>query len=164
MEILGCKRPGKEPIVEEPQQDGAVTTDSNDSFEDSDVERARSMNPNQRYMGKGSASSDSEEMTHMRDQVEDGVMNSDYTIEELLSLSESLFDGEFQGDGDDGSDSEGGATVNKTVVNNVRRRRKKFLGFILVSNPKHLVFEKHMLFTSAKQFKEAITEYVAKGG
>ncbi|XP_075675243.1 uncharacterized protein LOC142644540 [Castanea sativa] len=32
VETLGCKRPGKEPIVEEPQQDGAVTTDSNDSL------------------------------------------------------------------------------------------------------------------------------------
>ena len=164
VEILGCRRPGKEPIVEEPQQDGVVTTNSNDGFEDRDVEKARSMNPNQRYVGKGSASSDSEEMMHMYDQMEDGVMNSDYTIEELLSLNESLFDGEFQGDGDDGSDSKGGATVNKTVVNNVRRRRKKFLGFILVSNPKHLVFEKHMLFTLVKQFKEAIIEYVVKGG
>ena len=147
MEILGCRRLGKEPIVEEPQQDGAVTTDSNDSFEDSDVEGARSMNPNYRYVGEDSASSDSEEMMHMRDQMGDGVMNSDYTIEELLSLSESLSDGEFQGDGDDGSDSEGGVTVNKTVVNNFRRRRKKFLVFKLVSNPKHLVFEKHILFT-----------------
>ena len=36
--------------------------------------------------------------------------------------------------------------------------------FRLVSNPKHLVFEKDMLFTSAKQFKDAITEYAVKGG
>nr|POE55881.1 hypothetical protein CFP56_66002 [Quercus suber] len=71
VEILECKRPGKEPIVEEPivegpQQDGAVTTDSNDSFEDSDVEGARSMNPNQRYVGENSASSDSEDLTCVR--------------------------------------------------------------------------------------------------
>jgi len=36
--------------------------------------------------------------------------------------------------------------------------------FRLMSNPNDLVFEKHVLFTSTKQFKEAITEYVVKGG
>ncbi|KAL0009035.1 hypothetical protein SO802_010537 [Lithocarpus litseifolius] len=167
VEILECRRPGKEPIVEEPiveepQQDGAITTDSNDSSEDSDVEGARSMNPNQRYRGQDSASSDSEELMHMRDQMGDGVMNSDYTTEELLSLSESSSDGGFQVDGI--YDSESDATVNETVVDNVRRRRKTFPVFRPVSNPDDLVFEKHMLFTSAKQFKEAITEYAVKGG
>ena len=100
MEILECRRPGKEPIaeepiVEEPQQDGAVTTDSNDSSKDSDVEGARSINPNQRYVGEDSVSNDSEELMHMRDQMGDGVMNSNYTTKELLSLSESSFDGGF---------------------------------------------------------------------
>ena len=33
-----------------------------------------------------------------------------------------------------------------------------------MSNPDDLVFEKHMLFTSAKQFKEAIIEYAVKCG
>ena len=46
---------------------GAVTTDSNGSSEDSDVEGARSMNPNRRYMGEDSASSDSDVMMHMHD-------------------------------------------------------------------------------------------------
>ena len=46
VEILGCRRPGKEPVVEEPQGDGAVTTDSNDSFSDVEMEGAREMNPN----------------------------------------------------------------------------------------------------------------------
>nr|POF00114.1 hypothetical protein CFP56_15968 [Quercus suber] len=162
VEILECRKPGKEPIVEEPQQDGVVTTDSNDSSEDSDVEGARSMNPNQRNVGEDSASSDSEDLMHMREQIGDGVMNSDYTTEELLSLSESSSDGGFQGDGI--YDSESDATVNKTVVDNVRRKRKTFPMFRPVSNPDDLVFEKHMLFTSAKQLKEAITEYAVKGG
>nr|POE50522.1 beta-galactosidase 6 [Quercus suber] len=162
VEILECRRPGKEPIVEEPQQDGAVTTDSNDSSEDSDVEGARSMNPNQRNVGEDSASSDSEDLMHMREQIGDGVMNSDYTTEELLSLSESSSDGGFQGDGI--YDNESDATVNETVVDNVKRKRNTFPVFRLVSNPDDLVFEKHMLFTSAKQFKEAITEYAVKGG
>nr|POE53067.1 hypothetical protein CFP56_06920 [Quercus suber] len=164
MEILGCRRLGKEPIVEEPQQDRAITTNSNDSFKDNNVEGVRSMNPNQRYVGEDSASSDSEELMHMCDQMGDGVMNSDYTTEELLSLSESSSDGEFHGDVDDGSESEDGATINETVVNNVRRRRKKFLVLKPVSNPEHYVFGKHMLFTSAKLFKAVITKYTVKGG
>ena len=166
MEILEFRRPGKEliveePIVEEPQQDGAVTTDNNDSSKDSDVEGARSINPKQRYMGEDSVSNDSEELMHMCDQMGDGVMNSNYTTKELLSLSESSFDGGFQGDGI--YDSESDATINETVMDNVRRRRKTFPVFRPVSNPNDLVFEKHRLFTSAKQFMEAITEYAVKG-
>ena len=115
-------------------------------------------------MGEDSASSDNDVVMHMHGQMRDGVMNSDYTTEELLRLSESSSNGEVQGDGDDGSDSEGGAIVNERVMNNVKRRRKKFPVFRLVSNPEHLVFEKYMLFTSAKQFKDAITEYAVKGG
>ena len=49
VKVFGCKRPGKELVVKEPQEDGAVTTDNNDSDEDSDVEEARQMNPSQRY-------------------------------------------------------------------------------------------------------------------
>ena len=112
-------------------------------------------------MGEDSASSDSEELMHMCEQIWDGVMNFDYTTEELLSLSESSSDGGFQGD--EIYDSESDDTVNETVVDNVRRRRKTFPVFRPVSNPDDLVFEKHMLFTSAKQFNEAITEYVVKG-
>ncbi|KAF3970190.1 hypothetical protein CMV_006092 [Castanea mollissima] len=151
---------GADGRVEEPQQDGAVTIDSNDNSGDNDVEGARSMN--QRYVGEDSASSDSDAVMHMHDQMGDGEMNSDYTTKELLSLSESSSDGEFHGDGDDGSDSKGGATVNERVVKNVRRR-KKFLVFKPVSNPEHMVFEKYMLFTSSKQFKDAITKYAVKG-
>jgi len=82
----------------------------------------------------------------------------------VLSLTESSFNSEVQGDGDGDNGSKGGATINERVVNNVRRRRKKFSMFRPVSNTEHLVFEKDMLFTSAKQFKDAITEYVVKGG
>jgi len=53
------------------------------------------MNSNQRYVGEDSASRDSEELMHMREQMGDGVMNSDYTTEEFLSLSESSSDGGF---------------------------------------------------------------------
>nr|POF08774.1 hypothetical protein CFP56_39257 [Quercus suber] len=113
-------------------------------------------------MCEDSATSDSEELMHMCEQIGDGVMNSNYTTKELLSLSESSSDDGFQGDGI--YDSESDATVNETVVDNVKRRRKTFHVFKPVSNPDDLVFEKHMLFTSTKEFKAAITEYAVKGG
>ena len=36
--------------------------------------------------------------------------------------------------------------------------------FKLVANARHLSFEKDMVFTTPKQFKEAIIEYVVHGG
>ena len=72
-------------------------------------------------MAEDSASSDSKELMHMCEQIRDGVMNFDYTTEELLSLSESSSDGGFQGD--EIYDSESDDTVNETVVDNVRRKR-----------------------------------------
>ena len=57
VEILECKRPGKEPVVEEPQGDGAVTTDSNESSSDAEMDGTREMNPNQRYVGEDSSDS-----------------------------------------------------------------------------------------------------------
>ena len=57
VEILGCRRPGKEPVVEEPQGDGAVTTDSNESSSDAEMEGTREMNPNQWYVGEDSSES-----------------------------------------------------------------------------------------------------------
>lgn len=121
------------------------------------------MNPNQRYLGEHSADSDSDVVMHMLDQMDAGVMNSDYIIEDLLTLTDSSFDSEVEGDGD--SDSEGGAIINDRVRSNVDNvtKRKKFPLFRLVFNPKHLVFE-NMLFTSPKQFKASITEYVVNGG
>ena len=47
------------------------------------------MNPNQRYLGEDSADSDSDVVMHMPDQMDAGVMNSDYIIEELLTLTDS---------------------------------------------------------------------------
>ena len=89
-----------------------------------------------------------------------GVVNSDYTNEELLSLTESSISGD---EGVDDNDSEGDGDAAHGHVDNVTRR-KKFLVFKLVSNPKHMRFEKNMLFVSPKQFKDAITKYVVNGG
>ena len=51
VEIIGCRRLGKEPVVDEPEEDGAITFDSND---DTDMEGTREMNPNQRFVGANS--------------------------------------------------------------------------------------------------------------
>ena len=57
VEILRCRRPGKEPVVEESQGDGAVITDSNESSSDAEMEGTREMNPNQRCVGEDSSDS-----------------------------------------------------------------------------------------------------------
>ena len=55
-------------------------------------------------------------------------------------------------------------------VGNGRRQRqkneevKKFPMFKPMAKAEHISFEKDMLFTTPKQFKEAITEYAVHGG
>ena len=52
------------------------------------------MNPNQRFVGADSDDSwENEVDAPVPDQMRAGVMNSDYTSEELLSLTESSDDG-----------------------------------------------------------------------
>nr|POF21006.1 hypothetical protein CFP56_59200 [Quercus suber] len=156
-------RPGKEPVVEEPQGDGAVTTDSNESSSDTEMKGTREMNPNQRYVGEDSSDSwdnDVEVEATLPNQMGAGVVNSDYTSEELLSLTESSSSGD---EGVDDSDSEGDGDAAHGHVDNVTNR-KKFPVFKQVSNPEHMRFEKNMLFISPKQFKDAITEYAVNGG
>ena len=117
-----CRRQdlGKEPIVEEPQEDGAVTIDSDESSGDNDVEEIRQMNPNQRTLGNDSSVSwDSDLVVQQPEGV--GVMNSDYTSEELYSLTKSLSDGDGDSEGEGDSDEDHGYGSN---VDNVSRRTK----------------------------------------
>ena len=94
-----------------------------------------------------------------------GVMNSDYENEELHSLVESSSDDELGYDSDDDAEAE---TPQSTHVGNGRRQKneevKKFPMFKPVAKAEHISFEKDMLFTTPKQFKEAITEYAIHGG
>ena len=91
-----------------------------------------------------------------------GVMNSDYESEELHSLVESSSDDELGYDSDDDVE-----TPQSTHVGNERRQKneevKKFPMFKPVAKAEHISFEKDMLFTTPKQFKEAITEYAVHG-
>ena len=111
-----------------------VTTNSNKSTAYSNVEGVRQMNPNQRYLGEDISVSDSDVVVQMLDSIGAGVMNSDYTSEELLSLIESSSDSEGDCDGD--SDNEGDCAINHGYGSNVDNvtKRKKFPMFRLVPN------------------------------
>ena len=125
------------------------------------MEGTREMNPNQRYVGEDSSDSwDNDVVVTLPHQMGAGVMNSNYTNEGLLSLTESSSSGD---EGIDDSDSEGDGDAAHGHVDN-STRRKKFPMFKPVSNPEHMRFEKNMLFVSPKQFKDAITEYAVNGG
>ncbi|KAL0011314.1 hypothetical protein SO802_006422 [Lithocarpus litseifolius] len=157
------RRLGKEPVVEEPQGDGAVTTDSNESSSDTEMEGTREMNPNQRYMGEDSSDSwDNDVKATLPGQMRAGVVNLDYTSEELLSLTKSSSSGDEGVDDSDGEGDGDGDAVHGHVDDITRR--KKFPVFKPISNPEHIRFEKNMLFISPKQFKDAITEYAVNGG
>ena len=94
-----------------------------------------------------------------------GVMNSDYESEELRSLVESSSDDKLGYDSDDDAKDD-----RSTHVGNGRRQKneevKKFPMFKPVVKIEHISFEKDMMFTTPKQFKEAITEmqFMVDGG
>nr|POE60179.1 hypothetical protein CFP56_25380 [Quercus suber] len=89
-------------------------------------------------------------------------MNSDYESEELHSLVESSSDDELGYDSDDKSEDD-----KKTHVRDEKELKKeqvrKFPVFKPVAKAEHIYFEKDMLFTTPKQFKEAITDYAVFG-
>ena len=92
-----------------------------------------------------------------------GVMNSDYESEELHNLVESSSDDELGYDSDDIFEDDW-----STHVGNGKGQKneevKKFPVFKPVAKAEHISFEKEMLFTTPKQFKEAIIEYAIHGG
>ena len=90
-------------------------------------------------------------------------MNSDYKSEELHSLVESSSDDELGYDSDDKSEDD-----NRTHVGDEREQKeeqeRKFPVFKPMAKAEHIYFEKDMLFTTPKQFKEAIIDYAVHGG
>ena len=84
-------------------------------------------------------------------------MNSNYESEELHSLDESSSD-TAQGEDDNDNDHPTTDEVDNSV------KRKKFLMFKPIDKVEHIGFKKDMLFTSPRQFKDAITNYAANGG
>ena len=88
-----------------------------------------------------------------------GVINFDYKSEELHSLEESSSDDDIRDDTDDSSEDE-----LKTPMGKGMGQKRTFPVFKLVAKAEHIRFEKDMLFTTPKQFKEAITDYAVHGG
>ena len=152
-EQVCARKAGKTPVV-----DNQVEKSSEGSEDErSDLEEELEMQP----MNIGEDSTNSWDNQAEDDEVElgqmgGGVMNSDYESEELLSLDESSSSSE---DGDDSSDDD----IPITKVDNFIMR-SKYPIFRPVTKTEHLRFEKDMLFISAKQFKDAITDYAIHGG
>jgi len=86
-------------------------------------------------------------------------MNCDYESEKLHNLEESSSDNDIGDDSDNSSKDE-----MKTPVGKGRGQKRTFLVFKPVAKAKHIRFGKDMLFTTPKQFKEAITDYAIHGG
>ena len=161
---VGSRRVGKEPIIKHPPQ-VFIISDASDSG------------------GGGSELNDEVEWNHgVRDFVEDNsdswdgkddvvelgqmgadVMNFDYESEELYNLVESSSDDKFGYDSDDDAEDD-----RSTHVGNGKGLKneevKKFPVFKLVAKAELISFEKNMLFTTPKQFKEAITKYAIHDG
>nr|POE75005.1 hypothetical protein CFP56_65035 [Quercus suber] len=151
-------RPGKEPVAKDQQQDPVdEQTKESNKTEGSDLEDEPEMQP----MNIGEESTDSwdnevDEAEVEPGQMDDGVMNFDYEIEELLSLDESSSDSDHSNASSD--DDNPAAEVDNSI------RSSRFPIFKPVANAEHIRFEKDMLFISPKQFKEAITDYAVHGG
>ncbi|GMY05605.1 hypothetical protein FCV25MIE_00848 [Fagus crenata] len=96
-----------------------------------------------------------------------GVLHSDYESEDLHSNGQGLTKSESESDGnnaevDVNADVESSASVYGKRPR-VEPMRPTFPIFRLVTHAKDIRFEIGMLFTSTKQFKEAMTEYAVEG-
>ena len=119
------------------------------------------MNPTEREFVEDSSDSwdgSNKDVTELV-QMGAGVINSDYESEELHSLEESSSDDDIGDDTDHNSEDE-----LKTPVGKGRGQKRTFLVFKPVVKAKHIRFEKDMLFTTPKQFKEAVIDYAVHGG
>ena len=89
-----------------------------------------------------------------------GAMNSTYESKEFHSVDESSFDDEIGYNSDDNFEDD----ISTHGRGQKCEKMRNFPVFKPVAKARHLSFEKDMVFTTPKQFKEAITEYVAHGG
>ena len=166
---MGSRRVGKEPTIKHPfevfhisDKSNSVGSDGGGNGLEDDVELnhdVRNFVEDSSDSWDGKADADVNEPSQMGV----GVMNFDYESKELHSLVESSSDDELGYDSDDKSRDD-----NRTHVGDEREQKeeqeRKFLVFKPVAKAKHIYFEKDMLFTIPKQFKEAITDYAVHGG
>ena len=163
------RRVSKVPMTQHPSEDKDVV-DSNDSGrgdggggdgEGSGLEDEDVVNPNEREFVKDSSDSwdgFDEDVTESI-QMGAGVINSDYESKELHNLEESSSDDDIGDNTDDSFEDE-----LKTPVGKGRGQKRTFIVFKPVAKAEHIRFEKDMLFTTPKQFKEGITDYAVHGG
>ena len=158
------RRAGKESMTQHPSKDKDVT-DSSDSEkgdgEGSGLEDEDVVNHAEREFVEDSSDSwdGSDEDVTEPVQMGAGVINSDYESKELHSFEELSSYGDFGDDTDDGSEDE-----LRTLVGKGRGQKRTFPVFKPVAKAEHIRFEKDMLFTTPKQFKEAVTDYAVNGG
>nr|POE59544.1 hypothetical protein CFP56_15750 [Quercus suber] len=157
------RRAGKEPVTQHPSEDKDVVDNKNsggDDGEGSGLKDEDVVNPNEReFMEDSSDSWDGcDENVTEPVQMSAGVMNSDYDSKELHSLEESSSDDDIGDDTDDSSEDE-----LKTLVRKGKGQRKTFPVFKPVVKGEHIRFEKDILLTTLKQFKEVITDYAIYG-
>ena len=158
------RRAGKEPVTQHLSKDKDVVDSSNSgggNGERSGLEDEDVVNPDEREFVEDNSDSwdGSDEDVTEPVQIGVGVMNFDYESEELHSLEKSSSDDDIRDDTDDSSKDE-----LKTLVGKGRGQKKTFLVFKPVAKAEHIRFEKDMLFTTPKQFKEAITDYAVHDG
>ena len=155
------RRVSKEPIIKHPFEDFHVS-DSSESG-GSGLEDEVEVNPDQSDFVEDN--SDSWDGKDDDDDVElgqmgAGAMNSNYESKEFHSLNEASSDDEIGYDSDDNFEDD----TSTHGRGQKHEKMRKFPVFKPVAKARHLSFEKDMVFTTPKQFKEAITEYVAHGG
>nr|POE81072.1 hypothetical protein CFP56_61672 [Quercus suber] len=166
---MGSRRVGKEPIIEHPPEvfhindsSDSVGSDGRGSGLEGDVELNHGVKDIVEDSSDSWDTKDDAEVNEPR-QMGVGVMNSDYESEELHNLAESSSNDELGCDSDDKSEDD-----NRTHVGDEREPKKeqvrKFPVFKPMAKAEHIYFEKDMMFTTPKQFKEAITDYAVSGG
>ena len=159
---MGSRRVGKEPIIEHPPQVFIISDGSDSGGGGSGLDDEVKLNHSVRDFVEDSRDSWDGKDNDDGDDVEPGqigagVMNSDYKSYELHNLVESSSNDELGYDSDDDDEDD------EVHVGNGKGQKneevKKFPVFKTVTKAEHISFEKDMLFTTPKQFKEAITKY-----
>ena len=161
---VGSRRVGKEFIIEHPLEVFHISDSNNNvgSGLEDDVE----LNHGVRYFVEDSCNSwDGKDDADVNESGQMGasIMNFDYKSEELHSLVESSSDDEFRYDSDDKSEDDNMAHMGDEREHK-KEQMRKFLMFKPMAKAEHIYFEKDMMFTILKQFKEAITNSAVHGG
>nr|POE45690.1 hypothetical protein CFP56_05579 [Quercus suber] len=147
------KRESKEPVNQHPFEDKDVVDNSDSEGGDdegSGLEDEDVVNPDEREFVEDSS---------------DSWDGCDGDVTKPVQMGASVMNSDYDSDDDIGDDTDdSSADELKTPVGRGRGQRKTFPLFKPVAKAEHIRFEKDMLFTTLKQFKEAITNYAVNRG